>query len=169
LYERQVGGYKKKIYCSNKCSRIGRKINPYIPTEQHKKSISDTRKRDWVDGEIYKNVQAARTKWVNYTSSSGEIYKVQGTWEYKFLEWLDKNSLTFKVHQGHLKYKDQNNDERIYLPDFYVDEWKSFVDIKNDYLFSLTKDKFDYISRSNPNINIKILLKEDLLKLGIIL
>ena len=95
------------------------------------------------------------------------MYRVQGTWEYKFIEWLDINLFTYEVHKGHLKYKDENNEERVYLPDFYVKEWNSYVDIKNSYLFSLTKTKFDYIIRDNPNIKLKILLEKDLINLGI--
>jgi hypothetical protein len=168
-YERQVGGYRKKMYCSNECSRIARKNNPYIPTEKHKQKISETRKKDWANGQVYKNVQAGRTKWLDYHSKSGKHYRVQGTWEYKFIEWLDNNNLTFDIHKGHLDYFDESNCARVYLPDFYVKEWHSYVDIKNSYLFSLTKTKFDCIIRDNPNIKLKILLKEDLINLGIIL
>jgi hypothetical protein len=168
-YERQVNAYRKKMYCSNECSRIARKNNPYIPTQEHRKKISDSRKRDWMNGDVYKNAQAGRTKWLSYTTKNNIVFRVQGTWELKFLEWLETNSYTYEVHRGHLTYKDENNEERVYLPDFYVKEWKSYVDIKNSYLFSLTKTKFDCIIRDNPNVNIKVLLKEDLINLGIIL
>ncbi len=166
-YERQINGYRKKVYCSNICSRVGRKNNPYIPTEEHKNKISLSRIRDWSNGETYKNAQAGRTKWIDYKNRNGITYRVQGTWEYKFLEWLDKNYFTYEVHKGHLNYVDENKNSRVYLPDFYVKEWESYVDVKNSYLFSLTKVKFDCIIRDNPNVKIKILLKEDLLQLGI--
>ena len=166
-YERQIDGYRKKMYCSNECSRIARKNNPHIPSDQHKKRISETRKRDWANGEIYKNVQAGRTKWITFTNKNGIVYRVQGTWEYKFIEWLDVNSFTYEVHKGHFEYIDEKNNKRVYLPDFYVKEWNSYVDIKNSYLFSLTKTKFDYIIRDNPNIKLKILLEKDLINLGI--
>ena len=168
-YERQIDGYRKKVYCSNKCSRIGRKNNPYIPTKEHKSKISISRIRDWSNGETYKNVQAGRTKWMDYISKDGKTYRVQGTWEYKFVEWLDNNSYTYQVHKGHFQYTDEKNNRRVYLPDFYVEEWKSYVDVKNSYLFSLTKNKFDYIIRDNPNLKLKILLEQDLINLGIIL
>ena len=42
-----------------------------------------------------------------------------------------------------------------------------YVDVKNDYHYSISKDKFKAIRKCNPNIKLDILLKEDLNRLGI--
>lgn len=41
------------------------------------------------------------------------------------------------------------------------------MDIKNDYHYGLQKDKFKRIALSNPNLEIRILKKEDLVEMGV--
>lgn len=60
-------------------------------------------------------------------------------------------------------------DLHSYYPDFFIHEWNCYVDIKNNYHYELQKEKFESIMISNPNLKLKILLKEDLLKLGVVL
>ena len=53
------------------------------------------------------------------------------------------------------------------MPDFFIEEWDCYVDIKSDYFWELQKDKFDCIFKSNPNLKLKILKKDDLVNLGV--
>lgn len=110
-----------------------------------------------------------KTKWHEYKHSSGKIYKVQGTWELKFIEWLDKNNLSFECHQGRIPFIDDNGIERSYYPDFYVYEWKAYVDPKADHWYKKQHRKFELLREQHPDKEILVLTKQKLLNLGIIL
>lgn len=157
---------KKRIYCSDDCFRKGHK-GSFKLTEEHKKKISETRRRDWAEGKVYSNTPNYFCKWYEFKKSNGEIIKTQGTWEYKYAEWLDKNNINFLCHVGCLYYKDKLGKDRVYLPDFYLLDSNEYIDIKNSYIHSLYKDKFECIRDSNPDKVVKLLFKEDLLNLGI--
>jgi hypothetical protein len=154
---------KRKKFCSQECARIGSLGNKL--TDEHRAIISATRKRDWANGEVYKNVTAARTKWYDFEDRLGRNLRLQGTWELQFAKWLDKKELSFTAHVGCIWYVDVEGKSRVYLPDFWVDEWKTFVDVKNDYLFSLSQDKINCVYKTGKPL--KILLKHDLINLGV--
>lgn len=118
----------------------------------------------WKDGKFI-GVPTHNCKWYDYRSSSGSVYKVQGTWEYKFIKWLDENNLKFKCHRDRISYI-MDGKERFYYPDFYVYEWKCYVDVKSEYYFRNQREKFDILKRSS-DIPIKLLFKKDLINLGI--
>ncbi len=75
---------------------------------------------------------SGRCKWYEYDHSNGTTYTVQGTWELKFIEWLDTNDIVFTCHEGRLPYFDGKY-MRNYYPDFYVPSMGGYVDIKSDY------------------------------------
>ena len=82
-----------------------------------------------------------RCKWYTYIHSSGKEYRVQGRWELKFIEWLDKNKYTFECHRGRLDYFDDEGVKRSYYPDFYVHDWNSYVDPKAEHWYKKTVQK----------------------------
>jgi hypothetical protein len=71
------------------------------------------------------------------------------------------------AHKGRIPYLDDKQQERSYYPDFWVDDWSCYVEIKNIYHMSLQPKKFDFIRLSNPNLEIRILLGEELRSLGV--
>lgn len=125
---------------------------------QERKKISEATKKAWIDGK-FENANVGQSKWFSYIHSNGNVYKVQGTWELEFIQWLDMNNLTFSCHKGRLEY-DINGEIHSYYPDFYVNEWDCYVDIKNDYHYSLQKEKFK--SLENRGHKIKIILQKEL-------
>jgi hypothetical protein len=82
------------------------------------------------------------------------------------VKYLDKNNIKFKCHRGRIPYV-SNGEEHSYYPDFYLIDSDEYIDVKNDYHWNLQKEKFDNIKKSNPALTIKILLKEDMIKMGI--
>ena len=128
-----------------------------------RKEYSERSKKAWKDGK-FDGVRVGQCKWFEYNHSDGKKYKVQGTWELAFIKWLDKNKLKFDCHKKWIPYILDGNTKNWY-PDFYVYDWNSYVDVKCLYFYK--KDKFDAIEICNPDIKIKILFKEDLLKLGV--
>lgn len=114
-----------------------------------------------------KNDANCKCKWHSYVHSNGAEYKVQGTWELKFIEWMDKNNIKFECHKGRIDYVDDNGISRSYYPDFFVYEWNSYVDPKADHWYKKQYRKFELIQEQHPDINIRILTKQKLIQLGI--
>jgi hypothetical protein len=122
--------------------------------------------RAWAEGK-FNNIDISGTcKWYDYKHSNGEIYKVQGRYELAFIEWLDKNNMEFLCHRGRIPYI-RDGVEKGYYPDFYIYIWKSYVDTKADYWFNKDPEKFDIIRDQNKNLNIIILNKKKLERLGV--
>lgn len=164
---RKVNKYKgKHIYCSScfKTKRIGTKL-----TSEHKKIISETRKRDWSSGEVYKNALVGRTKWYDHVRPSGETVRCQGTWEVLYANYLDENGIDYLAHRGSLRYTSSvDGKEHVYLPDFYLTDEDCYVDVKNDYLVKLDREKIESIKRCNPLIKLKIITKQELMSMGLL-
>ena len=84
-----------------------------------------------------------------------------------FAKWMDENDIKFVSHRGWIPYKDEQGNDRLYYPDFLVESWDEWVDVKNDYHWGLQKGKFDCIRRSNPEMKLRVILKDELQKLGV--
>jgi len=119
---------------------------------ENRKIYSDKTKQAWVDGK-FDNVNVGQSKWHEYKHSNGTTYKVQGTWELYFIEWLDKKSVKFECHKGRIPYT-INGTTRNYYPDFYIHDWNCYVDIKNKYHYSLQEEKFKQLKKEGNNIRL---------------
>lgn len=127
-------------------------------TPKFRKKISDYTAKAWADGK-YEGVKVGQSKWYEYKHSNENIYKVQGMWELEFIKWLDKNNMEFDCHKGRIPYY-LNGKNKSYYPDFFVNEWNQYVDIKNNYHYNLQKDKFKALK--DQGNNICIILKKEL-------
>lgn len=127
----------------------------------YNKKVAEMTKKAWADGK-YEGVNVGICKWHEYLHSNGKTYKVQGTWELLFIKWLDESNMKFDCHRGRLEYE-LNKTIHNYYPDFYVHDWNCYVDIKNDYHYSISKDKFDALEKAGHII--KLLFKKDIEKL----
>jgi hypothetical protein len=128
-----------------------------------RKAYSEKTKQAWIDGK-FDGVRVGQCKWISYRHSDGTTYKVQGTWELAFIKWLDKNRMAFKCHKGRLSYE-LYGEQHSYYPDFWVDEWNSYVDVKADCFY--VPEKFDAVRACNPNVEVRILGRESLSQLGV--
>jgi hypothetical protein len=120
----------------------------------------------WKEGK-YDNCNVGICKWYDFIKKDGTLCKVQGKWELAYVKYLNDNDIPFFSHKGRISYFDENENVRNYYPDFYLINENIYVDIKNDYHFSLQIEKFNLIKKHNPEIEIKILNKKHLLELGI--
>jgi hypothetical protein len=132
----------------------------------YSKTVSEYTKKAWAEGK-FDGVKVGRSQWYHYKHSNGKIYKVQGRYEYNFIEWLDSNNIEFECHPKKLTYFDSKGNIHSYLPDFFVKDWNCYVEIKNKFHMSQQIEKFNSIQKSNPSIKIKIMIEKDLEDLGI--
>lgn len=152
----------KKLEAKAKVSKTRKKMFE-DPNERKKVAVSVA--KAWVDGK-FEGVRTGRCKWYRYEHTNGNIYKVQGTWELAFIKWLDENNLSFKCHKGRISYF-FSGIERSYYPDFWIDDWNCYVDVKCEQFYNEEKTKA--IEESNPNIKFKTLFSENLKEIGVIL
>lgn len=151
----------KKIESRKKLSETRKQMFESNP--ELKKLCSIATKKAWENGK-FEGVRVGQCKWFDFVSADKINYKVQGTWELAFIKWLDKNKISFSCHKGKIPYK-MDGKEKNYYPDFFVNDWNCYVDVKCEHFFD--KQKFDAIITSNKDIKIKLLFKKDLLELGV--
>lgn len=131
-----------------------------------KKKIAAASRTAWEEGK-YIGAKTGKTKWYDYTHSSGTVYKVQGTWELKFIKWLDQNNMEFTCHRGKIPYTARDGSLHNYYPDFFVNDWNCYADPKGEHWYKKQIEKFELLTEQHPDITIRILHRKDLVKLGI--
>lgn len=171
---------RSKISTSCKGLNSGDKNGMKRPEVQAKVSATrskmmedPTERAKYIQGSIdahargcYIGTKCGKTKWYDYEHSDGTIYKVQGTWELKYIEWLDKNNVKFECHRGRIPYVD-GDITRNYYPDFYLTESQTYIDVKGDFWYNKSKHKFDLLFSQYPNLKLVILRKTALHSMGI--
>lgn len=135
----------------------------YFEKEENRIKVAQKLSDCWKNGK-FDNVKTGLCKWYKYKHSSGVEYKVQGTWELAFIKWLDDNNLNFTCHKGRLSYF-FNNVNRNYYPDFWINEWNCYVDIKGPQFYD--ESKFNAIKEFNKDVKILILFDKNLKEIGV--
>ena len=130
---------------------------------EYRKQASMKTAQAWKDGK-FDGVRVGQCKWHKYAHSNGNEYKVQGTWELAFIKWLDENKMKFTCHKGRIPYILDGNSKNYY-PDFWVEEFDAYVDVKCKHFYN--EKKFKAIKEQNPDKQFKILFKKDLIDLGV--
>lgn len=123
--------------------------------------IAERTRKAWADGK-FDGVSVGRCKWYTHIKPDGSIVKLQGTWELAFAKWLDDQNITYTTHKGRIPYKDGFGIVRSYYPDFWVEDWGTYVEIKNKYHMSLQEEKYSCIRASNPDLPLKMIFGDDL-------
>lgn len=176
--------YGKKISLEHK-SKIIETNKSRIWSEESRKKISDKHKGKKLSIEHIKNKSIAQTGEKNhrygkvaahskgqyYTTSTGSIIWVRSSWEIKTIQYLEINKYNWEYepqafpityeHNGKLK-------NGTFRPDFKVNINGSdeYWEIKGFWRDD-AKIKFDAFCKQYPKFHIRLLQKENLLKLGI--
>jgi len=90
-----------------------------------------------------------------YTSPfAGKVY-LESSYEYEVAKELDKNKINWK------RPKPLDWDGKKYYADFYLVEFNTYLDPKNDFLILRDEEKIEKVKEQN-NVNILILTKDEL-------
>jgi hypothetical protein len=152
--------YPKKTirkYCSTSCSST-HTLTGVKKTKEHREILSKAAKLNsngLIKCKFYKI----------FNPYLGKEVSVQGTYELKYAEFLNENDI--KWDRGkyiNIPYFSDIN--RTYYPDFYLVDEDVYIETKG-YFFEVDKIKMNNVINQNKDKVIKILLKEDLIKLGI--
>lgn len=137
-----------------------------IPYWKNRKHSEETKRK--IGQKLTKNNNGGKCKWFNIVKNDGTEFKLQGTWEVRFstvLNIIDKDWIKIGVgHKYHsFIWKDDNNIEHYYTPDFYSPKLNKYFEVKG-YWWGNDKLKMKKVIEQNKNINIEIVMKSDLLK-----
>lgn len=154
FYPRKSKNKYCSISCSTKHNLTGRKLS-----KEHREKLSESAKLN-SNGIIKCRFYKVYNPYLNKEVS------VQGTYELKYANYLNENNI--KWDRGkyiNLKYF-HNEINRTYYPDFYLIECDEYIETKG-YFFENDKIKMNAVIKQNKDKTINILMKEDLIKLGI--
>lgn len=104
--------------------------------------------------------------WYDIVNIEGTTFKVRGTWELKYAQWLNSKGILWSRGVS-FKYKRNDNILRTYIPDFYFPLTEEFKEVKG-YFSEEDKEKIRLVEEQN-RIKIEVLFKENLEELGIFL
>lgn len=108
-------------------------------TEETKRKMSESR------NELYANgweCVAGRCPKYDYESPIAGKIKVDGSWELAFCEFADRIQLDWKRNKKRFPYTKPDGTKSTYQPDFYVNELKSYIEVKG-YETDLDKAKWE--------------------------
>lgn len=98
---------------------ILKKLNQKCPEERKKELYAS----GW-------EATAGRCKKYDFETKNGETIKVDGTWELKVAEYLDTINVVWYRNKQRFDYIKPNGKNSTYQPDFYVEDWGCFIEVK---------------------------------------
>jgi len=96
-------------------------------SEETKKKLSEFRKSLYASGW---ECVAGRCKKYEYDSPIAGKIKVDGSWELIFCKFADKKNLKWSRNKKRFNYIKPDGSSSTYQPDFFVEDWNSFVEVK---------------------------------------
>lgn len=87
---------------------------------------------------------------------------MRSSWEVKFAQFLDLSNIKWKYESKTFDLGDMT-----YTPDFYLKEFDYHIEIKG-YWRDNAKKKFNLFKKQYPKINILLLMKKELIDLGVL-
>lgn len=134
-------------------------------TENTKKVIKQAIINRYANG--WQSTSCGRAKSYPYDSPIAGVITLTGTWEVAFAQALDKTGINWSKNKKRFDYIKPDGIEATYLPDFYIDEWQTYVEIKG-YETDLDKAKWSYFTdpiiviRKKEVFQLKKWLKENI-------
>lgn len=102
---------------------------------------------------------------IKFIDRNDRFYIMRSTWEVKYAQYLDANSIDWEYEKHKFKYYDNNGGPHYYFPDFYLPAKKKFIEVKG-YMDDKSKFKIEECIKQH-GIRIDILFKDDLKLLGL--
>jgi len=72
---------------------------------------------------------AGRCKHISYLCQNGDVVDIQGTWELKFVTFMDLGNIRWERNRVGYKYI-FNDKDHLYFPDFFLPELDVYVEVK---------------------------------------
>jgi len=125
-----------------------------------KKKMSETRKQMYLDG--WEASSCGRAKKYKHESPIAGHITVDGKWELAVANYLDELKLSWKRNTKRFKYINLKGNISTYCPDFWVEEWKTYIEVKG-YETDLDKCKWNQFKYPLQIWNGDMLIKLNLI------
>lgn len=105
---------------------------------------------------------AGRCKKYTYTSLIAGVVRVDGKWELAVCEYFDALGVTWQRNTKRFSYTRPDGEQSTYCPDFWVDDWSSYIEVKG------YETKLDHAKWRDFPAKLIVWRKQDLLERKII-
>jgi len=102
-------------------------------------------------------------KRLSVIDSNGDSVRLMSSMEIQYYEYLEKNSIKWKKPES-IKYTDPLGKNHWYKPDFHLIDTDEIIEIKGHW-WNNDKLKMKWVIEQNPSLEIKIIMKNDLINL----
>lgn len=123
------------------------------------KKCRETNLQHWLDGTFHSdNNFHTIQQW--YTTWNNKEFYLRSSYELDFAKELDEKKIDYDVECLRIKYFDtQTNKYRCAIPDFYLPETNTIVEIKSDYTYNQQNMKDKFAAYKNLGYNCKLILE----------
>ena len=112
---------------SEKCSQSMKGKNKgKTASEETRQKMSESKRRLYLAGW---DPICGRCKKISYESKAGPV-KLDGSWELLVAKYLDYLNLKWLRNYKRFEYINLNEKNATYRPDFWVEEWTSYLEVK---------------------------------------
>jgi len=141
---------------NNKCIECGKIISKYSIRCMKCAGKITTKRQQGKNNPMYGKIPT-HGKRIKYKK-----IKMRSTWEVAYAKWLDKQGIEWQYEPNAFDLG-----KTTYTPDFYLPKTDEWIEIKG-YWRDDAKKKFEIFKKKYNSMNIKLLMKKDLEKLGIL-
>ena len=127
-------------------------------SEETKRKMSEIIKERYANGW---ECTAGRCKKYSYSSPIAGDIKVDGSWELTFCKYADVMKLNWKRNTKRFPYIKPDGKQSTYLPDFFVEDWNSYVEVKG-YETDLDAAKWNQFPK---DLSLKVLRRKEIRQL----
>ena len=162
LGKQYINAKRKRTFCN--VSHEDKYHNPHRQySDAYRKSVSDRVRNSSIETRKKWSDNAKKQGLGGLISSKCFNYKgtiLHSTYELNVAKSLDANNVRW-VRPKPLSWIDANMNEHLYYPDFYLIDYNTYLDPKNDYLIIKDSDKINRVIQYN-NVKVLILDKNQL-------
>ena len=126
------------------------------------RSIPDAMKLSLLNGRVSEmpNCQSYKSGWRKTWEGKDVFYR--SSYELEYSEYLDKNLISYDIENLRIEYWDsQRNCYRIAIPDFYIIDSNTIVEIKSTYFYDPINMKDKVIRYRDLGYSFKLILDKE--------
>lgn len=128
-------------------------------SESHRKNLSEAKKGNKHPSFGKKcSVHGKRCYW---KTPCGDVVSLRSSWEAAYAEHLDKKNIHWRYEAGTFV-----TEIGAYTPDFYLTETNQYIEIKG-WMHDKHRVRIEQFRKEYPEVKLVVLMKQDLLDLGL--
>ncbi len=109
-------------------------------------------------------VRSQNPTWKKNFSGAKILFKevwFRSATEAELAKGLEAQRLHWKYEELQLSYFDRDGIQRFYTPDFWIQEWGKFIEVKRDHIDKEDREKLRLVARDNPDVRLEVWTRKD--------